>query len=343
MYRSSIVFILFIGLMMMFAVNGCIFDSPEEAVEEPEQLEESQLDMEYGGYTTSDEAIAFGDPSLAKNFEEDESASDQVASDPNVMTDLESDSVKVYFLRITWGKLQWDSTATEVTDWSGRASINKGTLVVLKKIRFESNDRLVLPRPNRKAVQWQSYTQPHFDGLALAIIDNDTTTTDAGVFALSAGTYSATVTFAELDSMELVESVGSSGNEISIISRSKEVVPFAGGFLEGRWIRVDSTHGVFRGRWINSMGTNAGFVKGIWGINRLRQKVFFGKWISVHGHFKGLLAGRWDYGDDFNRGDFAGHWVNRSLTRAGKLKGVWKAGEAGSRTGFFKGRYRAGK
>lgn len=340
MLRSSTIFVLILGLMLMFAFNGCIFDSPEEAVEEPEQQPESQLDMEFGGYTTSDEAAAFGDHSLAKDFQEDENVTDLLQSDPTVKVALESDSVKVYFLRITWGRLQWDSTATEMTDWSGSASINKGTLVVLRKIRFEREDKLIRPRPNRKTIEWQSYTQPHFDGLALAIIDNDTTTDAAGQFNITAGAYSGTFAFSELDSMELTESVGSDGNEICIISRSKEVVPFAGGFLEGRWIRVDSTHGVFHGRWMNSIGAHAGFVKGIWGINRRGLKVLFGKWISLNGHFKGLLAGHWDYRDDQNKGVFEGHWVNRSLTHAGNIKGVWKAGEVGSRKGYFKGRYR---
>lgn len=341
MYRSSIVSVLLIGLMLMFAINGCIFDSPKEAADEPENnQEESALELDFGGYNTADEAAAFGDQSLTTDFEEDEAVSDLLEADASVNADLESNSINTYFLRIKWGRLQWDSTATEVTDWSGKASINKGTLVVLRKIRFEMNDKLVLPRPDRKTIEWVSQTQPHFDGIALAIIDNDTTTDAVGEFTLTAGSYSKTFTYAELDSMELLEAVGSAGNEISIASRGKSVVPFAGGFLEGRWMRTDSTRGIFKGRWINSMGTNAGFLKGVWGVRRSGHKVFFGKWINRNGRFQGLLAGTWEYGDDQNQGSFDGYWVNRSLYRGGDLKGLWKTGEAGSGKGQFQGKWR---
>ncbi|MBN1349949.1 hypothetical protein JXJ21_11110 [candidate division KSB1 bacterium] len=339
MFRSSLLTMLAIGLMLMFAVNGCIFDSPEDAVDDPkEEPETSQLDLEFGGYNTADEAAAFGDESLATEFGEDEAVSDLIESDPAVEADLNADSIDVYFLRIKWGRLQWDSTASSPTDWSGSAVVNKGTLVILRKIRFEGADKL-LPRPDRKTVEWESVTQPHFDGLALAIINNDTTDI-AGEFTLTAGAYSRTFTFDELDSLDLLEPVGNEGDEISIQSRKKSLIPFAGGFLEGRWIRTDSTGGGFKGRWINSIGTHAGYLKGIWGINKAGHKVMFGKWITLSGRFNGLLAGTWNKGADEHQGNFEGYWVERNLRHAGDFKGQWKTGDAGTRAGQFQGRWR---
>ena len=66
----------------------------------------------------------------------------------------------------------------------------------------------------------------------------------------------------------MVEPVGALGHEVSIVTRSKDITPFAGGFIEGRWVKTNGKGGQFKGRWINSTGENAGHIKGIWGVNR---------------------------------------------------------------------------
>ena len=97
---------------------------------------------------------------------------------------------------------------------------------------------------------------------------------------------------------------------------------------------------MFRGRWINSLGTNAGHLRGIWGINRFGNKVFKGKYISLNGEFRGLLAGQWKYVHGENGGFFQGRWVNRAHQTVGIMKGHFKTGRPGDRRGFFHGRYR---
>jgi len=301
------------------------------------------LDKEFGGYTTEDEDFAFGEADLAEEFPADIEAADPVAADPEVAAVLSSDTdagMKAYFLRVTFGLLEGDSTATEVIDWSGSAEVSKGTLVVLKTIRFENGDYIVRPRSSRQAFDFVAFTKPHFDGFALAIIDNDTTNDGVeGTFTITAGSYTKTLSFSELDSLELLEPVGSNGHEVSIVSRSRDVVPFAGGFLAGRWAKTREQGGVFRGRWINSIGTNAGFLRGIWGINRGGEKVFKGKYISMNGRFGGLLAGHWEYRDDETSGVFKGRWVNRAHDTVGVVKGHFKTGRANDRRGYFHGRY----
>lgn len=309
----------------------------EENVEE----ENFSLDKMFGGYDTGDEAAAFGDSDMLEDNPEDLEVADAFSADPQVTQALNSDSFKAYFLRITWGLLEGDSSATEVIDWGGSAEVNKGTLLILKTIRFEGNDFIHLPRESRQKVEFTSQTKPHFDGLALAILDNDTTQADVeGTFTFIAGSYSKVLTFSELDSLELIEPVGSLGHEVSIVSRAKDITPFDGGFLAGQWIKTRPNGGVFRGRWINSLGTNAGYLRGIWGINRGNNKVFFGKYISLDGEFRGLLEGRWEFGRNDNTGFFRGRWVDRGHQTAGTLHGHFKTGHPGSGRGFFEGRYK---
>lgn len=335
MKKVSLVYFTLVALIALFAVNGCIFDSPSEA-DNPETEELAAIDQSFGGFTATDEAAAFGDDELAQAYDDDETVSDLLESDPNLEEDLNDPGIDVYFLRIAWGLLEGDTSATEVIQWNGKAEINKGALTVTKRVRFEKNDYIVRPRTSEKSVEWVSITKPHFDGLCMAIINNDTTDLP-GEFTLNLGAYSRTFSFSELDSLDLLETVGNNGHEISLISRKKTVVPFAGGFLEGRWVRRDSMGGVFHGKWINRLGTRVGHMRGIWGVNRLGQQVLYGKWINLNGKFQGLLSGIWGYGADAQSGWLEGRWVNRSLTTAGTFKAKWKTAESSENGGFFHG------
>ncbi|MCH7755711.1 hypothetical protein IH970_11395, partial [candidate division KSB1 bacterium] len=279
-------------LLAMLAFSACSnngqLTSPGEELGE----EAFSLEKEFGGYESNDETTAFGDGEMADEFGEDESVADTYATDAG-MTDVLNpgtaavDGVKACFVRITWGLLEGDSTATDAIDWNGSAQVSKGTLVVLRKIRFEGNDAIVLPRTDRRLVEFNSHTLGHLDGLLLAIIDNDSTD-EEGIFTFTAGDYSKTFTFGELDSLELIEPVGALGYEVSIISRCKEVVPFGGGFMAGRWVKTREHGGIFKGRWISGNGAHAGHLKGIWGIADNGEKVFKGKIIDMNGNFRAL-------------------------------------------------------
>ena len=328
------------AFLVVFLVTACSNDQLISPDDNPGEVEEVSLEKEFGGYTTNDEQIAFGDAEIMEEFGEDAQVFDAISDDPETVDDLNSDRVEAYYLRITWGLLEGDSTATEVIDFSGSVEINKGTLVLLRKIRFEDRDFIHLPRESRQKIEFTSFTRPHFDGIAIAVINNDTTKEDIeGTLTVNTGSYSKVLTFSELDSLDLIESVGDGGHEVSIVSRYKEIMPFAGGFLSGRWVKTRPNGGIFKGRWINSLATNAGHLHGIWGINRRGEKVFFGKYISLSGRFQGLLAGEWENTRDEDGGVFKGRWVNRALTTVGTLKGHYKTGRQGDRRGFFHGRW----
>ena len=197
----------------------------------------------------------------------------------------------------------------------------------------------MLPRTSRKEVSFNSQTRPYIDGLLLIIIDKDTSNTDGELSLTLGGNYTRTLRFSELDSAEIVEPVGANGHAVSIITHSKQVREFNGGFLAGRWVRKNEKGGEFFGKWINSEGTNAGSVKGIWGTRNNGEHVFFGKYITGNGQFNGLLRGKWGYNGERNGGTFEGQWVNRQLQESGKLQGHFRLGRPNDGKGFFHGRW----
>jgi len=335
--------VLFAMLVFSACSNNEQLTSPGEEIGE----EAVSLEKEFGGYESNDETTAFGDSEIADEFGEDEVVADAFATDTDITDALNPgtaavDGVKACFVRITWGLLEGDSTATDGINWNGSAQVSKGTLVVLRKIRFEDNDSIVLPRTDRQLVEFISDTKSHFDGLLLAIIDNDSTD-EEGTFTFTAGDYSKTLTFSELDSLELIEPVGALGHEVSIISRCKAVVPFGGGFMAGRWVKTREQGGIFKGRFMSGDGAHAGHLRGIWGITDNGDPVFKGKMIDMNGNFRALIAGQWGYDRDSEVGSFRGRIVDRSRDTIGSVKGHFKTGRAGSDRGYFQGRFQLGK
>ncbi|MBC8180985.1 hypothetical protein H8E88_07660 [candidate division KSB1 bacterium] len=336
MKRYFYVFAFVLALSTMLIIGGCEKNSPNE----PDETEITELDKPYGGYTTSDELPAFGDALLITEFNDDKTAADEVSTDPAFTAALDSQKVDAYFIRVVWGLLEFDSTATEVVDWSGSASVSKGVLGLTKIIRFEGPDRVVLPRTDLKTLEWQSQTIGHLDGLSFVILDRDSTDSE-GLFTISTLLFERTFSYEELDSLEVVEIVTESGQQISIMSHKKEVIPFGGGFFDGRWVRLRKNGGEFKGRWINSLGTHAGHLRGIWGINSQDIKVYHGKYVTLNGQFGGLLSGNWGYAqDDTTKGWLEGRWVNQNLTSIGTMKGHWKTKADSDRHGFFHGKWR---
>jgi hypothetical protein len=336
MKKYLYLFAFVLALSTMFIIGGCEKNSPNE----PDQTEVTELDKPYGGYSTSDELPGFGDVELINEFDDDKISGDEVSADPAFVAALDSEKVDAYFIRVVWGLLEYDSTATEVVDWSGSASVSKGVLGLTKIIRFEGPDKVVLPRNELKTLEWQSQTMGHLDGLSFVILDRDSSDAE-GLFTISTPLYERTFSYDELDSLEVVEVVSNTGQQISIMSHKKEVIPFGGGFFDGRWVRKNEKGGIFKGRWINSLGTRAGHLKGIWGINNNDIKVYHGKYVTLNGQFGGLLSGNWGFTqDDTTRGWLDGRWVNNSLTSIGTMKGHWKIKADSPRHGFLHGKWR---
>jgi hypothetical protein len=330
--------------LIAFLANGCIFDSSKKINNDNAEVEVPDLEEEFGGYRPTDEAPGFGDPGMLQEFGEDEEVADLLQNDPQLAEDIGNSLVEVYFLRITWGNLQWDTTSTTLLDWSGSAQIDKGTLVLLRTIRFERGDYIHRPRPDRQTLEWTSYTRPHFDGIYVAIVVRpDDTTSAEGTLTFSTAPFSRTFAFSELDSINVVYSVDDQGNEIAFVGHKKQLVPCGNGFLEGRWIRTQRHQGVVKGRWINRDGSLAGHFQGHWGKRNNGRQMFFGKCIGPNGEFKWLIRARWEYSHSHGEdgGSFMGEWFDRNGQRKGVVGGHFRVGGEHGKKGSLQGRWRS--
>ncbi len=334
-----------VGLLFLTAllVNGCIFDSGKKINGSDTKVEVPDLEDEFGGYRATNEAPYFGDPAMLAEFGEDQEVTDLLSTDPQIAKDMEDSLVEVYFLRITWGRLDLDTTVTTVTDWSGSAQVDKGALVLLKTIRFDRGDYVHRPRPDRRTLEWTSYTGPHFDGIYLAIVVPPSDTSSAqGTLTFSTTPFSMTFNYSDLDSIDVIYPAGQEGDEISLVGHKKQLVPCGNGYLDGRWTKTQKHQGVCRGRWISRDGSLAGHFQGHWGKRDNGQNMFFGKCIGAGGEFKGLIRARWEYSysQDEDGGSFAGEWCDRTGEVKGVLGGHFRVGGEKGRKGNLQGQWK---
>ncbi len=165
--RSYYTLTALVGVLLLWSV-GCS-DTPSQ----PESADTPNNSAEFGGYTATSEQPAFGSPEFASI--ETEAAGVEV-SDPILATaevmDMERDpEARSYAVRIQWGRLDFDSTVTTVTDWSGSLSLNRGAEVVRRVIHFERGQDELLPRTDRRLIEWKSLTTVHNDGLLVEIFN----------------------------------------------------------------------------------------------------------------------------------------------------------------------------
>ena len=338
---SLVLFVVLLATILL--VNGCIFDYTKKINNDNTEVEVLDLEEEWGGYKATNEAPGFGDPELLGEFEEDQDVVDLLDTDPQIAKAMEDSAVEVYFLRIVWGRLHWDTTATTILDWSGSAQVDKGSLVLLRTIRFERGDYIHRPRPDRQTLAWTSYTGPHFDGIYIAIVvsPNDTVTTE-GTLTFSTEAFSMTFSFSDLDSVDVVYPVGQEGDEIAFVGYKKQLVPCGNGFLNGKWVRTRRHEGVCKGRWINRDGSLGGHFHGRWGKRNNGEQVFFGKCIGPNGEFKWLIKARWQY--SYSHGEDGGRFVGECFDRNGQVRGVlgghFRVGGEKGRKGYFQGQWR---
>jgi hypothetical protein len=303
---------------------GCELVSPDKSgSDQPADI------SAFGGYSTSDEAPAFGDPELLATYSEDPPFEDDMESNAEVRAGQNNRDANKYALRIIWGNVEnRDSTGMEVddcaiSDWSGAIRVDGGVAIIKRLIGFEPGDYVARPRRGPRDIEWVSYTKSHVDGLLLEVIDlPDPQSAEArNTIAITTPFYTGEIRLADLaDYREFV--VYDECNSISIVATSIEPSGCPRGFLEGRWVADTDSSGYFKGVWIGDFGDLIGYMRGVYGI-REGRRVLFGKWISDSGEFQGLLRGTWsplrsDRGPD---GFFEGSWADDNLEVAGFFRG----------------------
>lgn len=350
MKRTPIFAISLVVLVLLLWLPACQSpDGPDSTGSNLLTREENpNLDDPYGGYNLGDEPAAFDDPVLMSEFSgEEEPEYDDSFEHDSYVQDVERRCSRRFFLRITWGNLERDSSVTFVTDWSGSLTVDNGVAVLKRVIRFEPRDR-ILPRTRPDLIEWISHTGPSFDGVLVKIVPvgipdmmsppNDSST----VMTFSTGPLTISFTLAELRDIHTIIPVDDFGNAVSFDAIYIDRNECPKGFLGGVWKKVPGkSGGVFFGKWVSETGMAMGHLKGIFGVSSDGQRLFFGKYIDMTGRFQGIVLGRYGYEDGSqNQGYFAGVWLDRNLFVRGELKGVWKTSAEEEGRGFFRGRWR---
>ncbi len=336
---------LFILLLAAPFMTGCLEDSSPTGPDgsgDPvlnEGFENTDLNAKDGGFTATDENPYFGSEAVLKVQEGEVEAHDDLAYDGGL---LEGDpSYDVYFLRIAWGQLDGDSANHVVTDWTGSVTLDRGAIKVERIILFEreQGDHLV-PRVDRRLVEFASHTTRHFDGLLLRVyvpvVDIAST---LNTITLTTPVFSKTYEVSQLAGLAEVFTVDELGNQVSFRAEKRPPLPCLAGYMAGFWLmNLEGTRGAFGGVWVADDGRPAGYLRGFFGVNAEGHRVLFGKWISLSGAFRGILRGTYEVNPE-GGGTFEGHWVNRSGLAEGGFAGHFRIADD-RRVGLFEGRWR---
>ncbi len=333
----------------------------------------NNISSQFGGYTTANEAPAFGNRALATSVDQEKSFADPMSSLAVLDSISANPSSGIFRMRIVWGRLMPDSSVKVVTDWSGSLATTRGVELLARTIRFEANDS-ILTRTDPKVIAWVSQTTTGSDGIAANIfiprafptIDTtitikvdtlgDTTKTIVidtippvpATVTFNTAPYSRTFTLAELVKLDTIITLSDS-NAIAFHAFRVTRISCPRGFLSGDWGGTDSLgQMIFSGTFTSQEFGLKGFVMGTFGTNDSGVNVFFGKWIDNNGFFQGLLRGYWGTTPNHHANDrakfraggwFVGGVFDGNATLIGELSGKFKRGDS-THVGFFQGRWR---
>ena len=320
-----------LALLLTVPTIACTDNAAPPADDDLDSITEA-IELENGGYDTSDEAPLFGDDALyaAADIEADAVVSDPMATDP-VVVDLEaSATVDARNVVVMWGRMPADPDGA-VHNWSGELRLSRGAMVLRRRIALEEATDRIAPRTRRDAIQFQSRTSVHADGFALTVLDptpaDPTPLTLTYVSADGAATY--TLDLGALTAGPVSVDAGDGNQIVAIGHRRRDACEH--GFLRGRWRAMTPAAGHYAGLVLDSDGEPTGHIRGIYGTRRNGQSVFFGKFIARGGGFRGIVRGTYD------GGHFDGRWLDRSGDR-GMVRGLSRAGDT-LRAGAFLGRW----
>lgn len=342
-------------LTSVLVLAGCGQDGTKPTTPLGEEQQGVNMSDPMGGFTATNESPGFGDENLIGSVTQEEQIQDPVAQDPMVrMTDQgRSAKTEIYAMTILWGMLQDAGPAGSAGqidgdqyDWSGSFSMSRGAVVLRSVVSFERGDHMVLPRMDRRTVQWVSRTKEGFDGirLLLYIPDQDEGSPD-DTLTFRTGLYSRSFSIGDLQQLDDLVTVDADGNRVHFEAFLTQPSAQTQGFLRGSWAPIPegAAVGWFKGLWVGDHGQLSGFVRGYYGTNNAGEKVFFGKCVDTRGVFQGILRGNWDANPGGGVGSagglvgwFKGAWIDDLMNERGEVRGRWHTGLG--RRGYFEGR-----
>lgn len=329
--RFQLPFQLPLALLLTLPTAACTDDAAAPTGDDPEAVAEA-LELEDGGFDTSDEAPLFGDEALyaAADLEADAAIADPLAGDP-VIASLEANpSVVARNVIVMWGRMPADPDGAPRV-WSGELRLSRGALVVRRRIALEPGTDRILARTRRDAISFESQTSAHADGVALTVLDPDPTAAAPLVLTYASADGAATYTL-DLGALATgpVSADAGDGNQIVAVGHLRRDACDRG-FVRGRWHAMTPNAGHYAGLVLDPDGEPTGHIRGIYGQRRNGEAVFFGKFIARSGGFRGIVRGTYD------EGHFDGRWLDRAGDR-GAIHGLYR-GASTLRAGHFLGRW----
>ncbi|MFN8549720.1 MAG: hypothetical protein U0527_17555 [Candidatus Eisenbacteria bacterium] len=327
--------------------GGCSRDTT--GPEPPSSPGAYDLNAANGGFTTSDEAPAFGDQDLAALGQEEAEVSDPL-SDQLAAGGIGRTG---YAVTLLWGRFDrnpkgdlGDDEGPNPIDWSGGMQLTDGSILVRRTIAFEHADYL-LPRRDQVSVEWVSHTGKRFDGLRVMVVPSETNGGANDSLTIETPLFVHSFALTELANLEATFDVDQDGHQVRIQAVEIQGAGVPQGLVIGRWVQpAGSIEGHFQGRWVIPDGTTQGFVRGVFGRNAENRAVFYGKWIDPSGKFMGLINGTYQQSNAGAQGAF-GTLEGRiqggdedAPTNLGRLRGAWSSGANGH--GLFTGNWCVG-
>ena len=289
-----------LAVALLIWVAGCSDNSSDLGT----TSSETNIAEEFGGFTTTSEEPGFGNEELLGEDEGNVEYDDPILGSSEVQAITEDVEAGLFHFRAVWGQLEYDSTFTTETDWTGSLSITRGAEVIRRVIRFETGQDYILERTAKELIEWHSITTVHNDGIAVDIfvppvlptydttfiIDDDgmgnvdTTIVVDTVYpevepvtvSFETGPYSQTFTLNDLVSLDTVVELDD-GNSVAFQAMQFYRFSCPRGFIAGHWGFDDENTGVFEGIWMTQHGYISGYVEGYFENNEEEGKVFYGK------------------------------------------------------------------
>lgn len=321
----------------ILVLSGCI-SHPNSSVSEADQADQALSDA-FTALGIDDEEAAFGDSDVEEVESEEVAVEDEYApGDEEAADEPTTSDCEVYSLLIRWGQLTgFNRDVTGVTNWTGTISANVGTLAVIKKVAFDTNDFL-LARSDPKTIEFESHTAPHFDGLRIRYEVCDADEAELGVDEVATLTFNASnapltksYTVSELIALnDLVENVNA--NKDRFHAQSIQKSDSCQGTIQGRWIQKNDEYGVFKGIVVASNGIRVGYVRGFFGQREGESKLV-AKMISHNGRFGGILKGTYE------NNNFSADIYNRSRNEIGSVDGSFVLPTENGELGTFSANY----
>ena len=324
-----------LALLLASTTVACTTDESSPTENESEIADALELDN--GGFDTSDEAPMFA---LEARFEEaaleaDRPVVDSMRDDTEMRALEAAPANRRIDIVVMWGRFRADANPPTRRDWGGRLAMSGVNAVAAHRaIGFEDATDRVLPRQFRNTIEFESVTAPRTDGLALRIVDTrGPNSTDA-----------LTLTYHRANSHEMyaldIDAIVGGNVVVVDAGDGDQIVAMArphrddcdDGFFRGRWHAVSPRASTFLGAVLNSDGEIVGHMQGISGTRRNGDPVIFGKWVNREGQYRGMFRG------EVEAGQFRAKLVDRAGNTEGEIAGAFRAGDS-LRHGGLAGRW----